>query len=136
MLEELREIEYCLYSTYNTILLYVSLLTCRFIEGLETGQLVPPKASMLIASRFAEESETIAAISDVAIVPALRNEYSAMDIAGVESEHMISELESYVGHRKRDKLLQRHPIIIFWPFAYFCFSFRYYIFERLPCFTC
>lgn len=44
---------------------------------------------MLIASRFAEESETIAAISDVAIVPALTNEYNAMDIAGVESEHMI-----------------------------------------------
>ena len=51
---------------------------------------------MLNASKFAEESETIAATSDVAIVPALINESSAMDIAGVESEHTILEFESNI----------------------------------------
>lgn len=69
----------------------VSLLTCILIDGLEAGLLVVPKARMLNASKFAEERETIAATSDVAIVPALINEYSAMDIVGVESEHTILE---------------------------------------------
>ena len=63
---------------------------------MEAGLLAPSKASMLNASKFAEESETIAATSDVAIVPALINESSAMDIAGVESEHTILEFESNI----------------------------------------
>jgi len=64
------------------------------MDGLETGLLVPPKARMFNASKFAEESETIAATNDVAIVPALIKEYSAMDIAGVESKDTILEFES------------------------------------------
>lgn len=41
---------------------------------------------MPITPRFAEEIESRAAASDVANSPAVTNECSAVDIAGVESE--------------------------------------------------
>ena len=69
-----------------------SIFTCRFVDGLEAAHFVPPEARVLIASRFAEDSENIAATSDVAIVPALTNECNTMEIAGVESEEIIFRL--------------------------------------------
>jgi hypothetical protein len=66
-------------------LLNLLILTCKFIDGSEATTVVLPEATALIAPRFAEESERMAAASAVAIVPIVTNECSAMDIAGVES---------------------------------------------------
>ncbi len=65
-------------------LLNLLILTCKFIDGSEATTVLP-EATALIAPRFAEESERMAAASAVAIVPIVTNECSAMDIAGVES---------------------------------------------------
>lgn len=61
------------------------LLTCRFFEGSEATKFVLPECRLPIAPRFAEERERIAAVNDVANIPAVTNECSAVDIAGVES---------------------------------------------------
>jgi len=60
-------------------------LTCRFIDGLEAKLSVSPAARERIAPRFAVDSESAAAVSDVAITPEVTKEYNAIDIAGVES---------------------------------------------------
>jgi hypothetical protein len=65
--------------------LNILILTCKFGDGFKATMLVLPEATVPIASRFAEEIERMAAASAVATVPAVTNEYSAMDIAGVES---------------------------------------------------
>ena len=55
------------------------------MEGSEKVVVVVRVDRLPIASRFAEESERSAAASDVASIPADMNEWSAIDIAGVES---------------------------------------------------
>lgn len=60
-------------------------LTCRFIEGSEATILALPEARVSIAPRFAYERERTAAASDVANIPAVTKECSAIDIEGIES---------------------------------------------------
>lgn len=64
------------------------IITCRFIDGLEATKSVLPELRVPSIPRFAEEIDRIAAASDVANIPAVTNECSAVDIAGVESEQL------------------------------------------------
>lgn len=63
------------------------MLTCRFIDGSEATKLL-----LAIAPRFVEEIERVAAASAVAKTPAVTNECSAVDIAGVESVYIRTRI--------------------------------------------
>lgn len=60
-------------------------LTRRFLDGSDMSTLLSPLVILPIAARFAEETATMAAASDVARIPAVTNEYSATDPAGTKS---------------------------------------------------
>lgn len=55
------------------------------MDGLEAKLSLSPGARVRIAPRFEVDSESAAAVSEVAITPEVTKEYNAIEIAGVES---------------------------------------------------
>lgn len=93
------------------------MLTCRFIDGSEATKLLLAELSLLIAPRFVEESERIAAASVVAKTPEVTNECSAVDIAGVESVYNKNQNLRNSSHAIQNKLFffqEKCPHITLW----------------------